>query len=332
MREARRLVLGGAIVALALVLADAPALAYVRTVTDSGKTVYWRNPCPQLIFFLGDPPPVLGADEYLVAAQRAAAAWSAGALGCTDVQLTVASSAEATACVGADGSNRIVFRRDVWCRQPPSSDPVASSCYDARALAITSVFSSTKDGRIMSADIELNAVNFTWGDLEARADGGAGNARGVADVQNTLTHEFGHVLGFDHPCYEGSGPRGVDGSGAPVVDCAAASERIAKATMYPLIERGETRLRTLEADDIDAVCQTYPYTGATCRPDTGDRGGGGCAYAASAGRGWLSFLLPLAGILVAILGLSSRLRARWLTSTSSPCRTCGGSIRRTKRS
>ena len=59
-------------------------------------------------------------------------------------------------------------------------------------------------GRILDADVEMNNFNFAFtvdGTAPATAAG-----RPVADVQNTLTHELGHLLGLDHTCYDGWNP------------------------------------------------------------------------------------------------------------------------------
>src|SRR5204862_6586571 len=104
-----------------------------------------------------------------------------------------------------------------------------------------------------------NAVDFVWGDLVA----GIGASGNVQDLQNTLTHEFGHLLGLDHNCYGSADrSRGIDQNGHAVPDCNRAPPAVQEATMYASVMRGDVARRDLSADDIDGVCAIYPATGA----------------------------------------------------------------------
>lgn len=51
-------------------------------------------------------------------------------------------------------------------------------------------------GEIVDADMELNDRDFTWDTL---GPGGTSGVIGRAMIENTVTHEIGHMLGFDHP-------------------------------------------------------------------------------------------------------------------------------------
>ncbi len=80
-------------------------------------------------------------------------------------------------------------------------------------------------GRVVDADIELNAEVFVWS---------AFGATGAVDVQNAVTHECGHVLGLAH------------------------SLESAETTMFPIILLGEVLKRSLDPDDLDGVRALYP--------------------------------------------------------------------------
>jgi hypothetical protein len=91
-------------------------------------------------------------------------------------------------------------------------------------LAKTTVTYDTDTGEIFDADIELNhAYNeFTTGDDNV-----------VYDLQSITTHEIGHFIGLDHtPDF--------------------------LATMNAGYEEGTTDLRSVEEDDMMAVCAAYP--------------------------------------------------------------------------
>jgi MYXO-CTERM domain-containing protein len=105
-------------------------------------------------------------------------------------------------------------------------------------LAKTTVSYDTDSGEIFDADIEMNhAYNeFTTGDDYV-----------VYDVQSILTHEIGHALGLDHtPDFS--------------------------ATMNASYQDGTVDLRTIEEDDMAAVCDAYP-PGRSAKCDPEPRGG-----------------------------------------------------------
>lgn len=274
-----------------------PADAYVRTTTRSGAALRWRGDCLGLVVHAGNPPPNLTPEVFLNAARAAAAAWSRPGVSCTELVLVVEGSDAAAANASHDRVNNVTFRRGRWCREP--RDP-SEPCYDASALAITTVTAQERDGVILDADIEVNAVNFTWDDIVARG------SRGAQDIQNTLTHEFGHFIGLDHNCYGGGDqPRPRDHDGQPVPDCTTAPPEVKRATMYAAVIRGDTTRRMLSEDDLRAVCDIYPATGAgaACEPGAipppvaGPGDGGGCDCALSAGRRPAPLAVPLALLL-----------------------------------
>jgi uncharacterized protein (TIGR03382 family) len=103
---------------------------------------------------------------------------------------------------------------------------------------------------------------FTCLDPPAPSCGGSTTAGCIAmDLQNTVTHEVGHFLGFGH-----------------------SEERT--STMYARASAGETRKRRLSADAAQSTCSVYP-TGAPGYPcavaaDGCSTAGGSPALAAAA--------------------------------------------------
>lgn len=93
-------------------------------------------------------------------------------------------------------------------------------------MALTTVTHRNSTGEIYDADIEINSSDYVYGIYEK--DGGD-----VVDFQNVLTHELGHVYGLSH------------------------STNIS-ATMFPYSSTGETELRDLSRDDIEAISTIYP--------------------------------------------------------------------------
>jgi Matrixin len=92
------------------------------------------------------------------------------------------------------------------------------------AIALTTVTFDIGTGEIYDADIEVNTFQF---------DITVGNSNVGVDLQSVLTHESGHFLGLAHTDVIG-------------------------ATMYPDYTPGTTTIRDPVADDVAAMCDTYP--------------------------------------------------------------------------
>ncbi|MBI5496324.1 MAG: matrixin family metalloprotease [Deltaproteobacteria bacterium] len=149
---------------------------------------------------------------------------------------------------GYDWRHPEANRNTIVFREGDPADPWDTWPHQAGALAITTVTFNSRSGRILDADIEVNAVPRTGGRRYTWAicpDDGSG-CGGANDVENTITHELGHVLGLDHPA-------------------------VPDATMYASAQPGETKKRTLDTDDENGVCAIYPpgQAATPCVPATG---------------------------------------------------------------
>jgi hypothetical protein len=104
--------------------------------------------------------------------------------------------------------------------------------YGKSVLGLTTVVYAPETGEIYNADMEMNTL-----DMEPLAikDPVAPDAYDLASV---LTHEAGHFLGIAHSDVQG-------------------------AAMYARYDQGQTSMRNLAPDDVQAICTVY-------RPD-GDR-------------------------------------------------------------
>ncbi len=146
---------------------------------------------------------------------------------------------------GTETENLVIFR-ETSCRDvvPPSDTCLSDgSCGNARrcwdhsdgTIGLTTVTYSTRTGVAIDADIELNASGFLFTTISSPpCEPGREAITCVAyDVQNTLTHEIGHAVGFDH-----------------VEDLTS--------TMAPTAPTGETAKRVLDVGTASGFCQTYP--------------------------------------------------------------------------
>jgi hypothetical protein len=245
--------------------------------------------------------------EIAKSVAAAAHTWSPGAVTCADGTHPYFEIAPAMAEPGAplppaayDARNSVIFRTDRWSMSA-SLNPLKQ--YDPQALAITSVFAKP-DGHIVDADIEINAFDppfdSVWGDLDVPV----GTRDAIDDLQNTLTHEFGHFIGLDHTCYNRGADlvQMVDNNGNLVPECFLAPPEVQATTMFAFESPGEVNKRVLSPDEIAASCFIYAADLAprTCALDAP---ADGCACQAGGGR---SGGLAAAGLLLA----SALLRAR----------------------
>jgi hypothetical protein len=264
----------------------APAQAYVRSTTKADVPTAWATAEVALQLYVGNPPEFLDRATLVRAVTASAATWSKPAAPCTDLVLSVTEREEAEVNAEYDGVNRIGFRRDEWRKMP--CDPAKELCapYNALAIAITTVTSNTRTGEILDADMELNAVRNKFGDiaLDGAKFGGVPN---LQDLQNTMTHELGHLIGLDHNCYDPNAnlrgvPKDDKGNAAPA--CATAGGVIPEATMFSRAGEREIKKRDLSEDDIRAVCEIYPvgYRGLP-GANLSDKEGG-CAFGRTAAQ------------------------------------------------
>jgi MYXO-CTERM domain-containing protein len=275
-------------VLVACTIVSTTAAAYVRTLSpDHTSHLLWPDAHITMTLRTAGAQ-IVSQEDFLAAATRASAAWSTPNVD-TAVAFTIDASSDAAPGTRADHVNTISFRGDSW------NEPM----YPEGVLALTTVWS--QGARIVDADTEINAVDprFKWGLLPD--DPAVAAMASEVDLQNALTHELGHVIGLDHPCFLGGAPNppAFDDLGQPVPSCSdpALPPAVKDTTMYPSSETGSIRERSLSPDEVAALHDLYPALAppSVTGPTLGGRSGG-CSVGGSDNGAWGAILMIAAAL------------------------------------
>jgi hypothetical protein len=139
----------------------------------------WNNGDIVMHLQLGVPAAPLsdGASDWNTIAESALSDWNTHLQRC---QLTVVRNSTAEVRNG-NRINNVVFRPDIF-----------GSAFGGRTLAVTAGFTNRATARFTEQDVVFNS-NLAW-------DSYRGPLRGsTRDFRRVALHEFGHVLGLDHP-------------------------------------------------------------------------------------------------------------------------------------
>lgn len=276
-------------IALAVgVLAFAPGRvsAFVRShVAGDGPPLVW---CSRKIpFVVNDKGSSTGGSGTFDSVAKSFNAWSGPS--CTDLAFENRGTTSRTDVgfdpTSADNLNLVIWRERACATAAPTNAPCFQkggcantyNCWDhdSGTIALTTMTYNNKNGMILDADIELNATTFVFTTVDSPPCTASAPPRDnscvATDIQNTVTHEVGHVIGLDH-----------------VLD-------VPDATMSPYADVGEMTKRTLHQDDIDGLCTLYPkaQVSPACHNPPAPQPTGGCS---SAPLG-----MPLAGMGFALL-------------------------------
>ena len=206
--------------------ATSPVSAYLKLGTRiGGQTITLKWSQMPIRYFVTDRGVAgVSSTQFQQAVTRAFATWDA--VDMTQVSSSFAGFTPASPLQG-DGATVIGFQNR------PELD---------RTLGATSFMLDTINGRIVEADIFLNAT-FPW----SVASAGDPNA---FDVESIALHEIGHLHGLAHSAM---GETELRAGGRRVI--------AAEAVMFPIaFSTGNVAGRTLKADDRAGIADIYPST------------------------------------------------------------------------
>ena len=275
---------------------EAEPSGFVRTgPTKAGHYLFWESGCVYVTVDSAGTTAIAGDGEFTVI-DASIATWNNDTHTSTCSYLQVIEDPKKPVEVGKDNTNVIKFRDDQWCRPAINGDPMR--CYSPAAAGITTATfvddaTSSRDGAIVDADIEINGVNFAISVNQQTLS----QQPCHAELQNTMTHELGHLHGLEHTCLAPGDPPRIDNNGNAVPACSGNTDpAIINATMYNFQDCGETKKETLDPDDENAICVIYPNAKD---PKTCSRvgAGGGCCSTGGDPRGPL-VLSVIVGFLV----------------------------------
>ena len=295
------MILTSLVLSLALAQSDAP---YIRSRVTAGDTsaqcLFWTESVIHWqLSSVGNP---LSSDAQkqneFAAIRKAVQSWEAVFDSCGNLSFSegpLADDRKVGYVQGGDNRNLFLFRGQRCSDVVPSTDAcwAADTCGndhdcwdgDGSTIALTLTTYDQKSGIIYDSDIQLNASGFVFTTADkptcTQPVTAPTNTCVSTDVQNTMTHELGHLVGLDHT-------------------------QLSTSVMYPRAPPGETSKRTIDDGSRNFVCLTYPkgQPSQSCITPTVASGSGdavlgqhvsGCS---SAGPGeWLPALA--AGVLLA---------------------------------
>ena len=210
------------VVASVLLVLVPDAWAYKRSVSETGEPISWNRRCiPYHIHQRGSEDVSKG--DLVEAIQKSFLTWQGVTCSSQEFYYSGITDDDLVGYrLGGPNLNTVLFQEEASSWQHPRDVAALTTVTFCREIGGACLFI----GQILDADVEFNGAYLRFSTSDP-----APLTR--FDVENSLTHELGHLLGFDH-------------STDPV------------ATMYASAPPGETSKRDLDADDEQAICDVYP--------------------------------------------------------------------------
>lgn len=234
------------------------ASGYVRSRVDDAdvrsQCLWWKERTNIIWNQNSQGTVTVAGDGEFEAVERSFASWQTQLTGCGNVTLTQGprtSNRQVTYNEKGTNENVVLFRTRRCNELVDAADTcwtknTCANTYDCwehsqTAIGVTTSTYNPNTGEVVDADIELNDTRatsnrgflFTVNDGLPCAAGLESQSCIATDIQNTMTHEVGHLLGLSHSTAVGS-------------------------TMAADAKIGETNKRSIDRESLNFVCETYP--------------------------------------------------------------------------
>ncbi|WNG15803.1 myxosortase-dependent metalloprotease, MXAN_2677/MXAN_2678 family [Cystobacter fuscus] len=242
--------------ALLLSLALAQSSPYVRSHVDkddsSTQCLFWTTPTITWnLSSVGNPESVDEQKQREFAAIRASVqSWQRIFEDCGNLRFSEGPMLDErqVGYVQKEENHNLILFRSRRCQEVvPATDACWADetcgnlrdCWDSNdsTIALTLTTYDERSGIIYDSDIQLNASGFVFTTVSSppcTQPIASKTPNCVAtDVQNTMTHELGHLIGLDHTW-------------------------LSSSVMYPQAPSGEISKRVIDSGSRDFVCRTYP--------------------------------------------------------------------------
>jgi len=224
----------------------------VLTSNHPGESVLaWQRRCTSISLSSEQPSSTLSMEQVRGVFQRSIASWTSVDCGGATTGLSVDVLMDTNLCASAthnrEGRNvhSVMFIQEGWVSERRLSNI---------AFAITYVWHNADTGEIYDVDMLLNdAATGSRGDFAICSEDECPRDPGgpfTVDLENIITHEMGHYFGVAH-----TENLNID------------------ATMLEFAPSGERSKRSLEEDDMTAVCSIYAEGTLPAACDNTPRGG-----------------------------------------------------------
>lgn len=225
------------LLAAGAVVTPATAEAYLCTVApDTNPTISqaWTMSNRCLPYYIANDGTLLAGEERRLLVAQSFSVWSEPS--CTDITFEDFGYTDQEPGFNPerdDNKNLIISIED---------ERRAGELFTGGELAITMTAFNKATGEIFDADIMINNATFPFADV-SDVEGCKAMDPMPYDLRNTLIHEIGHFIGFEHD----SNP---------------------ESTMFLSAPECEIKKRDLTQDNILGVCQVYPslQPTMTCAP------------------------------------------------------------------
>jgi hypothetical protein len=158
------------------------AFGYVRTMSETGRPLYWISPSLRLY---ANPLNSSGLSEADVSSQLSAAFSSWSNVSGTSASISLSESTSYPASSDFDGVNAVYFATN------------AGHTMDGGVVALTEVLYYVNSGQIVEADMSFNDYDYKFTSHEGDTGQYIGGKYAVY-LQDVATQEAGHVFGLDH--------------------------------------------------------------------------------------------------------------------------------------